>query len=417
MVDEQSASFGMGSIKPSQPSQSEGEGRFVSAKEFTGHLMQTTHDVGKIVGDSPVLRKYAYEDLLQSHERLAAVLNTASDAIITIDEKGCIVSANPATEKLFEYQAHELIGQNIAILMPAPYCVEHDDYIRRYLESGKAGIIGVGREVTAKRKDGSTFPIDLNVSEIPQLQLFTGIIRDISERKTLQREIVAIAEDERRRIGQDLHDSVQQELAAVRLTAQALLNKWDHVTDGISAEVASDCRQLARSILGGLARAQQELRVISRGLVPFQLESNGLIDALRELALRTDGLDGVNCAFKCEHRIDIADSSLATHLYRIAQEAVTNSLRHAKPQHILIELDVVDGNLILQVADDGSGYSSATNNGGMGMKTMRYRSSLIGASLAVTPVERGGTLVTCNVFGGGSEDAKQRFQTVLVENR
>ncbi|HAC90010.1 MAG TPA: hypothetical protein DCF63_05155 [Planctomycetaceae bacterium] len=345
-----------------------------------------------------IQHQMAADALRDSEERLRAVLDTACDAIVTIDQRGTIVSANPATDQLFGYCPKELVGQNISVLMPDPYRDEHDGYIQRYLETGTAHIIGMGREVTAQRKDGSTFPIDLNVSEIPHLGLFTGIIRDISERKNLQRDILAIADDERRRIGQDLHDSVQQELAAIGMIAQALLSRLATTSGNLPTDFASRCSDLTKNIQSGLSRAHQELKNISRGLVPLSLHSDGLMEALRELAIRTDGLDGISCAFKCEQPVSVADGSMATHLYRIAQEAVTNSLRHAKAQHILIELDADQRSLVLKIADDGSGIAIGTSSAGMGLKTMHYRASLIGAHLTIKPVERGGTLITCNVW-------------------
>ncbi len=119
------------------------------------------------------------------------------------------------------------------------------------------------------------------------------------------------------------------------------------------------------------------------------------------LLSRTDDLEGVTCAFKCEQPVEVADSLTATHLYRIAQEAITNALKHGRPEHILIALESDNGQPILQVADDGIGFDATEESEGMGLKTMLYRASLIGASLTVSPVETGGTLVTCKVFGGG----------------
>jgi len=115
--------------------------------------------------------------------RLKAVLDTAVDAIITIDGQGIMQSVNPATERLFGYRASELVKRNVRLLMPEPYRGEHDSYLKRYLRTGAKHIIGIGREVQARRKDGSVFPVDLAVSEVEPGKLFTGIIRDISERK------------------------------------------------------------------------------------------------------------------------------------------------------------------------------------------------------------------------------------------
>ncbi|MDB5336652.1 MAG: Histidine kinase [Planctomycetaceae bacterium] len=130
-------------------------------------------------------RKRAENALLDSEARTRAVLNAAVDAIITIDERGLIESMNPASEKLFGYSAPEMVGQNVNILMPAPYTDEHDGYLRNYLTTGVKKIIGIGREVVGKRKNGSTFPMDLAVSEVllEGRRLFTGIVRDITERK------------------------------------------------------------------------------------------------------------------------------------------------------------------------------------------------------------------------------------------
>src|SRR5262249_35609349 len=152
--------------------------------------------------------------------RLQAILNTAADAIITIDHRGIIQSVNSAAEHMFGYAAAEMIGQNVKMLMPAPYREAHDGYLARYLQTGEKHILGINREVEARRKDGSVFPADLAVSEIEHLKLFTGIHRDLTERKQLEREVVEAASLEQRRIGQDLHDSVAQELTALNLLAK-----------------------------------------------------------------------------------------------------------------------------------------------------------------------------------------------------
>jgi signal transduction histidine kinase len=102
--------------------------------------------------------------------------------------------------------------------------------------------------------------------------------------------------------------------------------------------------------------------------------------------------------------VEVADSVTAMHLYRIAQEAVANALKHGRPEHILIALEAENGYPILQIADDGTGFDSTSQHEGMGLKTMHYRAGLIGANLAISPVETGGTLVTCKVFGGVTYD-------------
>jgi PAS domain S-box-containing protein len=123
--------------------------------------------------------------LRESEAITSAIVNTAVDGIITIDERGLIQSFNPAAERLFGYSAAEVLGQNVSMLMPAPHDAEHDDYVATYLRTGVQRIIGIGREVAGQRKDGATFPMELAVSEVAlgDRRLFTGIVRDISERK------------------------------------------------------------------------------------------------------------------------------------------------------------------------------------------------------------------------------------------
>jgi len=123
--------------------------------------------------------------LATSEARLRALLEAAVDGIISIDEGGLVQTINPAAERLFGYAAQEVIGQNVKVLMPSPYRGEHDGYLARYLATGEKKIIGIGREVLGRRKDGTTFPMDLSVAEarLGEERLFVGIIRDITERK------------------------------------------------------------------------------------------------------------------------------------------------------------------------------------------------------------------------------------------
>ena len=126
--------------------------------------------------------------LMEREAELSAVLDTAVDGIITIDGRGIVQSVNAAVENMFGYTAEELIGRNVSILMPSPYREGHDGHLERYLRTGEARIIGIGREVEGRRKDGSIFPLEIAVSEVefPGRRLFTGIVRDISERRRME---------------------------------------------------------------------------------------------------------------------------------------------------------------------------------------------------------------------------------------
>ena len=148
--------------------------------------------------------------LRDSEARQHAILQTAVDGIITIDERGTVESLNPAAERLFGYTADEVIGQNISLLMPAPYREAHDGYLTRYLQTGEPHIIGIGRDVRGQRRDGTTFPMALAVSEVrlDDRRLFTGIVHDLSARVQ--------AEEALRQAHDALEQRVQERTAALQ---------------------------------------------------------------------------------------------------------------------------------------------------------------------------------------------------------
>jgi PAS domain S-box-containing protein len=321
-------------------------------------------------------------------ERLQAILNTAVDAIVTIDQDGIIESVNPATERLFGYTAAELIGQNVTILMPSPYQNEHDGYLAHYLATGERRLLGNGREIEARRKDGTLFPVDLAVSEVEPRRRFTGILRDITRRKELEREVVEIASLEQRRIGQDLHDTVSQELTALSMTVADL-------EEALGTDPAVVSSLLTR-IVQGLHRSQRELRTVVRGLLPVPVDTEGLMAALADLAARTQQEGKVHCLFDCPEPVAITDNLVATQLYLIAQEAVHNAVKHARARTVRITLRHTDGVLMLSAEDDGTGMpAKVTVSQGLGLRIMRNRSAILRARLTIEPAQPSGTRVSC----------------------
>lgn len=344
-------------------------------------------------------RKQAEQALRASHERLKKVLEVETVGVMFWDlTTGCMTDANDTFLNLMGYRRSEVEAGELTWqkLTPPEYVDASLAEIRKFQETGRVGPY----EKEYLRKDGTRQWFVFAGSSLGDNTCVEFCV-DIGERKKLQRDVVDVAEDEQRRIGQDLHDGTQQELAGLGMLAQTLLDNLAKETAGLSKTSTKAYQELAKKIVDGITRTHREVQTVSRGLVPIRLDPEGLMDALRELASRTDELDGVACAFKCEQPVQVGDSLTATHLYRIAQEALTNSLKHARPEHILIALDTNNGQPILQVADDGIGFGSAEQSEGMGLKTMHYRASLIRANLTISPVEAGGTLVTCKVFGGG----------------
>ena len=162
--------------------------------------------------------------LRQTQAQLNAIVEAAIEAVITINRRGMIHSFNPAAEKMFGYTASEAIGQNVSMLTPQPIRENHDQYIAQYLETGISNIVGARRELQACHRNGTLIPIELSVTDLPQFEIFAGIIVDISERKQaeqkqaeLTRAVAVAAQRERRQLANILHDHLQQLLIGVRI--------------------------------------------------------------------------------------------------------------------------------------------------------------------------------------------------------
>jgi two-component system CheB/CheR fusion protein len=333
-------------------------------------------------------QKQAERTLREREEFLQAILSTVMDAIVTIDRRGIIRAVNPGAEQMFGYTAAEMVGQSVNMLMPAPYREEHDRHIARYVRTGEKHIIGIGREVEAQRKDGTIFPADLAVSEIEHLKLFTGVHRDLTARKQLERDVVKAASFEQWRIGQDLHDTVGQELTALNLLAAEL-------TETLRTD-PSQAASLAKRLSAGLQRSQRELRTVLRGLLPVAVDSQGLMAALTDLADRTGQKGRLTCTFDCPKPVEMTDNVVATHLFLIGQEAVHNAVKHAEARNVRVTLLNMDSKLILSVQDDGIGMPATLPEiQGLGLRIMRNRAAIIGAQLTIEPARPIGTLVTC----------------------
>ncbi len=334
-------------------------------------------------------RRRAEAALRDREERLRTILNTVTDAIITIDRRGRITGVNPATERMFGYSESEMVGQNVSLLMPSPYREEHDQYLENYERTGQAKIIGIGREVQAMRKDGSIFPIELAVSEVDHLHLFTGVIRDITERKRLEAEVLRIVEEERMRVAADLHDGICQELVGIQF-----------VTNGLRQDLEKAGHPLApraRRIEEAIGAAALRTRQTARGMNPVVADGSGLMHALRGLAERTR-LRGVHCAFQCPVPVAIENQTTASELYRIAQEAVQNAVCHSHAKRITVRLSESGSEACLVVTDNGCGLpADVAGAPGMGLRVMRYRAGVIGGQFMIQSRKPTGTAIICRV--------------------
>ena len=330
-------------------------------------------------------------ELRQSEERMRMILDATADGVVTIDADGKIATFNRSAERIFGHTAAEAIGRNVGILMPPPERERHHAYLARYRKTRVPHIIGTIRNLTACRKDGTAFPIQLAVNEVDDRGLYVGVVRDMTEYKALQEEILNIAVLEQHRIGQELHDGTQQELTGLGLLAQNL-------SDELSRAGTTPASELATRLAAGIEQASLHVRLLARGMVPVPVGKEGLMLALAELARSTEESYGLSCRFECPAPVSVEDDTVATHLYRIAQEAVGNAVKHAKAKAVCIRLERLEGHMVLTVHDDGTGIDSQrAPSAGAGLRLMAHRCALMGGTLAVQPRDGGGTQVTCSV--------------------
>jgi PAS domain S-box-containing protein len=215
-----------------------------------------------------------------------------------------------------------------------------------------------------------------------------GVGFDITERKALEEAILNISATEQRRIAQDLHDGLGQHLTGIAFMSKVLEQKLSDKFLPEAAEAAKIVRMVNQAI--------DNTRQLARGLHPVAAEPQGLMSALKKWASEVEGLFHIRCSFQCKKAVHIHEANLATHLYRIAQEAVNNAIRHGRSRNIVIGLSGKNGAGMLTIRDDGDGFpKKQVGQPGVGLSIMNYRADIVGGSLKVQPNEERGITVTC----------------------
>jgi two-component system, LuxR family, sensor kinase FixL len=334
-------------------------------------------------------RKQAETALRESEARNTALLNAIPDFMFQLDSDGNLVGFHEG--RFTEHHAFfaRLLGKNISLLSTEKRLLPHRlveqimMYVKRAFTTGKTQVFEQHLPLNGAMTD---FEIRIAVSRPTEV---LGIVRDVTFRKRLEREILEISGREQRRIGQDLHDSLCQHLAGIGFMAKVLERKIAGGTPVDAAQPAEIVRLIDDAIT--LTRG------FARGLNPIMLESDGLMLALVELAGNTQKLFGVTCQFLCKKPFLIDDESVASHLYRIVQEATNNAIKHGKANSVTIEFRADEKANILSITDDGVGIRNVPSPGkGMGLSIMNYRASMIGASIDIRAAEGGGTVVSCS---------------------
>lgn len=218
---------------------------------------------------------------------------------------------------------------------------------------------------------------------------YTTLEHEMRERRRLEHEVAKASDEERRRLGADIHDGVCQQLTGALLRCEAMVRRLER-GQPLDLEEFTPLSSL-------LEEAIDESHAVAKGLCPLDPDPGALALALQELSKRTRQNARVSCQFRTMGDVQVPDPVMAQHLYRIAQEAVSNAMRHANATKIAVRLQGDEDGLVLEVTDDGKGISVRTPTAGMGLRTMEYRTHLLEGALRVTPIPTGGTRILCRV--------------------
>ena len=328
----------------------------------------------------------------RDHDHFRQVIDASPVPLSVDDMKGTIEYLNHKFEEKFGYSHREIPTSAawFARAYPNPayrrqVTEEWQIYLKRGLRAGKE-VRPPEVEVTCK--DGSRRRVEFIGTLLGDRLLIAA--NDVTERDRLEKQILEISDQERERIGQDLHDGLCQLLSGIKFKTTLLEQKLQ----AKAADEASD----ARAIEGLLNGAIQQARNIARGLHPVDLEARGLMSALEELSRSVAEVYGIDCNCELREPVLVHEHLVAMHLYRIAQEAINNALRHGCATRIVIRLSGGAKPLCLSIVDNGLGIPPQPQRKiGMGLHLMNYRARAIGASMEIAPGPRGGTMVTCRL--------------------
>ncbi|MBN1798068.1 MAG: PAS domain S-box protein [Spirochaetales bacterium] len=324
----------------------------------------------------------------QALSELASIVNSSDDAIIGFGMDGVITSFNSGTERIFKRTKHSIMGTHISKLI-AHYRHDLLDRIFAVIKKGRhehdyeSVVIGQNK-------------VDLSITISPvkdekgDITSASLIARDITEQKNLEREILEISSREQERLGQILHDSLGQHLTGLSFKCKVLEKKIQKLgIDGLR-----EPHEIAELI----NQAIQQTRTLSKGLLYFELEDKGLVNALQELTSATENLYGIRTHFMYDGRTVVDDNNTAVQLYRIAREAVHNAVKHGRPSTIKIRFGAQAGGIVLVIKDDGTGTGAALDQDkGLGLRIMKHRSDIIGASLRIRADNNKGVTVRCEL--------------------
>ncbi|MBC5783140.1 PAS domain-containing sensor histidine kinase [Ramlibacter sp. USB13] len=332
--------------------------------------------------------------------RLAGLLDSAMDGIISVDDTQRIVIYNRAAERMFGWKSDEVRGKSLDLLIPERYRRGHGQQVRRFGATGTTSRrMGDNTVLYAMRKDGSEFPIDASISQLqtPEGKLYTVILRDVTERVRAREELANFAaesagvrEQEKSRIARELHDELAQSLTALKMDTIWLR---DHVPAGDAAAHDKMAQMLAL-----LDSSVAAVRRIAADLRPLVLDDLGLVPAIEWVVQSFTQRSGVPCELDLDESLELKEP-YATGVFRIVQESLNNVAKHARATRVRVVLRPAGEHLLLRVEDDGIGFRLGAPRPpqSLGLVGLRERAQLLRGEVRVESSPGAGTRVEARI--------------------
>ncbi len=341
----------------------------------------------RVVQQTAIIRRQLELEAMLK-DRYQDLFESANDMVYTHDLSGRLTSINMAGERALGRNRSLILNRSLLDFIAEEQRAEASQWLTDIIDGAAPATVEWDFVTAAGERLRLEISTRLIERDGRQVEV-EGIARDVTERRRLEREILEVSTREQRRIGHDLHDGVCQQLAGISCLSDILAGKLDEQGRPEAAE--------AHQITDLLNQANKQTRGVARGLFPVQLEENGLVSALEELAENAGNFFHTRCEFHCETPVAVRDHAVAQHLYFIAQEAMVNAVRHGQASLIELRLAKGDGHpCVLTIQDNGTGLAAPpAKSRGMGIRIMKYRARLIGAELQVRSRPGGGTEVVC----------------------
>jgi len=355
--------------------------------------LKVMEDVGTQLG-RVVERHQAYQVLRNSERKFRSVFEESGVGMALIDQEFCLIHANKALQAMLGYEEHEILKKYLH-----EFCFPNDS--TQFQEFSNHLFRNHGEVFTTEKrfqkKSGEELWGKVTISyiltdDLCEFAYAILVIEDITDEKKireekheLQKELSDLTAYEQRRIGQELHDSVGQDLTGLGFLAKKISGQ-------LKKQVMPQQKD-ADDLTEGIQNVLNKIREIVSGMIPIEMNANELFTALDNLAKFVETQYNIDCRYVRDHSLQFDDQQKTLQVYRIVQEAVYNAVKHAKPAEILIESKQEIGKIVVTISDDGVGMKQSVMEKGSGLKIMRYRAEMIGGQLSLVENSKGGTTV------------------------